>query len=110
MLTDYHVHLRPDDPRTFAAEYFLSGNAARYRETATGRGGDALGASAHIPRSTAAPDVWQHRSWGQKAVDALDRYVGFVRAETALGVGVEAASVRRREDRMAGLLEGTESD
>ena len=38
MLTDYQEHLRPDDPGTFASNYFTAGNAERYRETATERG------------------------------------------------------------------------
>ena len=32
MLTDYHVHLRPDEPGTTAERYFTAGNAERYRE------------------------------------------------------------------------------
>ena len=34
MLTDYHVHLRPDDPGTAAELYFTAANAERYREAA----------------------------------------------------------------------------
>ena len=34
MLTDYHVHLRPDGAGTTAAEYFTPANAERYREAA----------------------------------------------------------------------------
>ena len=37
MLTDYHVHLRPDDSGTDAATYFTAANAERYRETAQER-------------------------------------------------------------------------
>ena len=110
MLTDYHVHLRPDDPGTFASNYFTPGNAERYRETATERGVTELGVSEHIHRFTAALDVWQHPFWRQSAVDDLDRYVGFVREETDLRLGIEADYVRGTEDRMANLLERHEWD
>jgi histidinol-phosphatase (PHP family) len=110
MLTDYHVHLRPDDPGTFAAAYFVPGNAERYRETATERGVAELGVSEHVHRFTAALDVWQHPFWRQSAVDDLDRYVGFVREETDLRLGIEADYIRGTEDRMGSLLEAHEWD
>ena len=105
MLTDYHVHLRPDDPGTDAATYFTPGNAERYRETAAERGVQELGVSEHIHRFTAALDVWQHPFWRQSAVDDLDRYVEFVREETDLKLGIEADYIKGREDRMGGLLD-----
>ena len=110
MLTDYHVHLRPDDPGTGADQYFTPGNAERYREVATERGVVELGVSEHIHRFTAALDVWQHPFWRQSAVDDLDRYVGFVREETDLKLGIEADFIAGREDRMANLLEAHEWD
>ena len=110
MLTDYHVHLRPDDPGSFAATYFTAGNADRYRETATERGVTELGVSEHIHRFTAALDVWQHPFWRQSAIDDLDRYVGFVREETDLRLGIEADYVRGTEDRMGNLLDAHEWD
>ena len=75
MLTDYHVHLRPDDPGTTAEQYFTPGNAERYREVATERGVQELGVSEHVHRFTAALDVWQHPFWRANAVDDLDAYV-----------------------------------
>ena len=46
MLTDYHVHLRPDDPdSTPAAEYFTPQNADTYREAAAEAGVGELGIS-----------------------------------------------------------------
>ena len=110
MLTDYHVHLRPDDPGTDAATYFTPGNAERYRETAAERGVQELGVSEHIHRFTAALDVWQHPFWRQSATDDLDRYVEFVREETDLKLGIEADFVPGREDRMAELLEARDWD
>ena len=35
MLTDYHVHLRPDDEGTTAERYFTADNVERYREVAS---------------------------------------------------------------------------
>ena len=37
MLTDYHVHLRPDGPGSDAADFFTPENARRYREHAEER-------------------------------------------------------------------------
>jgi histidinol-phosphatase (PHP family) len=110
MLTDYHVHLRPDEPGTTAERYFTPGNAERYREAASERGISELGVSEHIYRFTAALDVWQHPLWRANARDDLDRYVGFLREETDLRVGIEADFVPGREDRMANLLEAHEWD
>jgi len=110
MLTDYHVHLRPDDPGTDAATYFTAANADRYRETAESRGVAELGVSEHIHRFTAALDVWQHPFWRQSAQDDLDRYVEFVREETDLRLGIEADYIRGTEDRMANLLDAHEWD
>lgn len=105
MLTDYHVHLRPDGAGTPAAEYFTAANAARYREAAEQRGIAELGASEHVYRFTQALDVWQHPFWRENAVDDLDAYCEFVR-DAGLRCGIEADFVPGREDRMANLLDG----
>src|SRR5687767_2008292 len=110
MLTDYHVHLRPDDPGTPAAMYFTAANAERYRETAAERGIAELGVSEHVHRFSVALDVWQHPFWRENAVDDLDAYVAFVREETDLRLGIEADFIAGREDRMATLLEQREWD
>jgi histidinol-phosphatase (PHP family) len=110
MLTDYHVHLRPDDKGTDASTYFTAANAETYRETAAERGVAELGVSEHIHRFTAALDVWQHPFWRQSAVDDLDAYVSFVREETDLKLGIEADYIKGREDRMANLLDAHEWD
>ena len=109
MLSDYHVHLRPDGDDTPAAEYFTAGNVARYRETAEERGIAELGASEHVYRFRQALDVWQHPFWRENAHDDLDEYVGFAR-DQGLKVGVEADFVPGREDRMANLLDAREWD
>ena len=111
MLTDYHVHLRPDDTHATAAEYFTPANAERYRETASERGIAELGVAEHVHRFSAALDVWDHplwREWGAR--DDLDAYCGFVREETDLRLGIEADYIAGREDRMAALLDGRDWD
>ena len=110
MLTDYHVHLRPDEDGTPAARYFTAANAERYREVAAERGIAELGVSEHVHRFTAALDVWQHPFWRRSAQDDLDDYVAFVREETDLRLGIEADFVPGREDRMASLLDEHEWD
>jgi histidinol-phosphatase (PHP family) len=110
MLTDYHVHLRPDEPDTPAERYFTAANAERYRVTADERGIEELGVAEHVYRFTAALDVWQHPFWRPWARDDLDEYCAFVREETDLRLGIEADFIAGREDRIANLLEGREWD
>ena len=110
MLTDYHVHLRPDEPGTTADRFFTTDNAERYRERAEDRGIAELGVAEHIYRFTAALDVWQHPLWVENAHDDLDAYCAFVREETDLRLGIEADFIPGREDRMRGLLEQRDWD
>ena len=110
MLTDYHVHLRPDDPGTTAERFFTSANAERYRTVAQERGIAELGVSEHIYRFTQALDVWRHPLWQASAVDDLDDYCGFVREATDLRLGIEADYLPGREDRLAELLAARDWD
>jgi histidinol-phosphatase (PHP family) len=110
VLTDYHVHLRPDDPGTDADDYFTAANAERYRVVASERGIEELGIAEHVYRFAQALDVWQHPLWRASARDDLDAYVAFLREETDLKVGIEADFVPGREDRMATLLAAREWD
>ena len=105
MLTDYHVHLRPDEPGTTAQRFFTPANAERYREAAAERGIVELGVSEHVYRFRQALAVWDHQLWRTSADDDLDAYCAFVREETDLRLGIEADFVPGREDRMAELLE-----
>jgi histidinol-phosphatase (PHP family) len=105
MLTDYHVHLRPDGAGTPAAGYFTPANVERYRAAADELGIAELGVSEHVYRFRQALDVWQHPFWRENAVDDIDAYVEFAR-EQGLKAGVEADFVPGREDRMANLLDG----
>jgi histidinol-phosphatase (PHP family) len=110
MLTDYHVHLRPDEPGTTAARYFTASNAERYREAASERGIAELGASEHIYRFQQALAVWDHDLWRKSAADDIDEYCHFVLEETDLKLGIEADFVPGTEDRMAELLEARDWD
>jgi histidinol-phosphatase (PHP family) len=110
VLTDYHVHLRPDEDDTQAARYFTAANAEKYRETATERGVQELGASEHVYRFEQALDVWAHPFWRHWAHDDLDAYCEFVREQTDLKLGIEADFVPGREDRTANLLEARDWD
>jgi histidinol-phosphatase (PHP family) len=106
MLTDYHVHLRPDDPGATAERHFTAENAERYRLVASERGIDELGVAEHVHRFAQALEVWQHPFWRQYAHDDLDAYCDWVRDETDLRLGIEADFLIGREDRMANLLDG----
>lgn len=110
MLTDLHVHLRPDEDGTDFDAYMTSGNAERYRERATELGITELGVSEHVYRFTQALDVWRHDLWVRSATDDIDRYCDFVRGETDLLLGIEADFIPGREDRMRELLEARDWD
>jgi histidinol-phosphatase (PHP family) len=111
VLTDYHVHLRPDDVAATPAErYLVPANAERYRAAASERGIEELGVAEHVYRFTQALDVWQHELWRESARDDLDDYCAFVRDGTDLKLGIEADFIPGREERMADLLGGRDFD
>jgi histidinol-phosphatase (PHP family) len=110
VLTDYHVHLRPDDLDAGPETYFTAANAERYRTVAAERGIAELGVSEHVYRFRQALDVWEHPLWQSYAHDDLDDYCAFVRDETDLRLGIEADFIPGREDRTANLLEAREWD
>ncbi len=110
MLTDYHLHLRPDDLHATAPEWFTAGNAERYRSAAAQRGIAELGVSEHIYRFTQALAVWQHPLWREYARDDIDEYCGFVREQTDLRLGIEADFIPGAEDRIANLLQARDFD
>jgi histidinol-phosphatase (PHP family) len=113
-LTDYHVHLRPDEPGTDAAAYFTERNVERFVEGAHERGIAELGFSEHVYRFREALEVWRHPFWVEQAVDSLDDYVEFLLAMRAAGypvkVGLELDYVRGREDELAKILDGRPFD
>ncbi len=110
MLTDYHLHLRPDDRDAETAAYHTPANVERYREVAEERGIAELGVSEHIYRFAQALTIWRHPFWEIYAHDDLDEYCVFVREQTDLRLGIEADFVPGAEDRTANLLEARDFD
>ena len=110
MLTDYHLHLRPDRLDATAADAFSAGNVGRYREAADELGIAELGVSEHVHRFVQALDIWQHPFWREQAVDDLDAYCEFVRDGTDLRLGLEVDFVPGAEDRTQNLIERADLD
>lgn len=109
VLTDYHLHLRPDEPDTPPERYFTAENAERYREAAAAAGVEELGVSEHVYRFRQALDLWRHPFWREQATDDLDAYCEFLRGE-GLRVGVECDYVPGAEERTATLLDARDFD
>jgi histidinol-phosphatase (PHP family) len=110
LLTDYHVHLRPDSRENTPERFFTAANAERYRETAGERGITELGVAEHIYRFSAALAIWDHPFWRRYAHDDVDAYCSFVREETDLKLGIEMDFVPGREDRIATQLDDRDWD
>jgi histidinol-phosphatase (PHP family) len=110
MLSDYHLHLRPDEREASAEQSFTTANAERYREAAQERGIEELGVSEHIYRFRQALELWRHPFWERYALDDIDEYCAFVRERTDLRLGIEADFVPGAEDRTANLLEARDFD
>jgi histidinol-phosphatase (PHP family) len=104
VLTDYHLHLRPDEPGSSAERYFTTANVERYRDAAAAAGIEELGVSEHVYRFRQALELWDHPFWREQAQDDLDAYCGFVR-DAGLKVGIECDFIPGAEDRTANLLE-----
>jgi histidinol-phosphatase (PHP family) len=109
MLTDYHLHLRPDEDETTFERYFTAANAERYRAAADAAGIEELGVSEHVYRFRQSLDLWSHPLWVENANDDLDAYCDFVRS-TSLRLGVECDFVPGAEDRTATMLEARDFD
>jgi histidinol-phosphatase (PHP family) len=110
VLTDYHVHLRPDGGDSAFAETFTAANVERYREAAEAARIAELGVAEHVYRFEQALAVWDHPYWREEARDDLDRYCAFVREETDLRLGLEVDFVPGREDRTQNLIDRCELD
>src|ERR1700744_6045378 len=109
MLTDYHLHLRPDEDETTFERYFTDANAERYRSAADAAGIEELGVSEHVYRFRQSLDLWSHPLWVENANDDLDEYCEFVRS-TSLRVGVECDYVPGAEERTQEMLEARDFD
>lgn len=103
MLTDYHVHLRPDEDDTPPERYFTDANAARYRAAADAAGIAELGIAEHIHRFVQALEIWRHPFWVEQAIDDLDAYCDFL-VTAGLKVGIEADHVAGAEERIEAVL------
>jgi histidinol-phosphatase (PHP family) len=104
LLTDYHLHLRPDDLGASAAEYFTPENADRYLEAAANAGIGEIGVSEHVYRFREALAIWDHPLWRENATDDAGAYCEFVRS-TPLRLGIEMDFVPGREDRIANFVD-----
>jgi histidinol-phosphatase (PHP family) len=109
VLTDYHLHLRPDEAGTVFERHFTTENVDRYRAAAAAAGIEELGVSEHVYRFRQALDLWRHPLWLENAVDDLDAYCDFVRS-TSLRLGVECDFVPGAEGRTAAMLEARDFD
>jgi len=109
MLTDYHLHLRPDEDETPAERHFTAENVERYLAAAAAAGIEELGASEHVYRFRQALDLWRHPLWVENARDDLDAYCEFLRG-TPLRVGVECDYIPGAEEKTAALLESRDFD
>lgn len=110
VLTDYHLHLRPDELDATPRSHFTPENAARYRELAQARGIAELGVAEHVYRFRQALDLWRHPLWQRYATDDLEVYCGFVREQTDLRLGLEVDFVPGSEDRTQNLIEAAGLD
>ncbi len=103
MLTDYHLHLRPDDEDTPSARFFTAANVDRYLAAAAAAGIEELGVSEHVYRFHQALELWRHPLWLANARDDLDAYCEFVRT-TPLRLGIECDFVPGAEEQTEALL------
>jgi histidinol-phosphatase (PHP family) len=110
MLTDYHLHLRPDDVDASVERHHTAANAERYREAASARGIAELGVSEHVYRFAQALEIWRNPFWARYAHDDLDAYCAFVRGQTDLRLSIEADFVAGAEDRLANMLDARDFD
>ena len=110
MLTDYHLHLRPDAAEASVESYWTAANADAYRACARERGIAELGVSEHVYRFRQALEIWRHPFWERYAHDDLDEYCEFVRQRTDLRLGIEADFVPGAEERIAALLDARDFD
>jgi histidinol-phosphatase (PHP family) len=109
VLTDYHLHLRPDEEDATPEGYFTDENVDRYLAAAEEAGITEIGCSEHIHRFAQGLELWNHpwfRRWGR---DDLDSYVEFL-VQSPLRAGIECDFIPGAEDRTANLLDARDFD
>jgi len=104
VLTDYHLHLRPDDDGTPPERFFTAERVDRYLDAAAEAGIEEIGCAEHIHRFTVALQIWRHPWWQRWATDDLGAYCEFVGAGP-LKLGIECDFVPGAEDRTASMLD-----
>jgi histidinol-phosphatase (PHP family) len=109
LLTDYHLHLRPDDSDSPPQSWLSEENVGNYLEAAERAGVGELGVSEHVYRFADALAIWRHPFWEQNARDDLGAYCEFMRT-TPLRLGIEMDFVPGTEDRIANLVEAHDFD
>ena len=109
MLTDYHVHLRPDEIEAKPDAYFTDERLDLYLEAAAAAGITELGISEHVYRFSQALEVWDHPFWKEWALDDIDAYCDFL-TSSPVRCGIEADFVPGGEDALADLLESRPFD
>jgi histidinol-phosphatase (PHP family) len=110
VLTDYHLHLRPDEDDAPAHErWFTAANVERYLDAARLAGIEELGVSEHVYRFRQSLELWDHPFWRRQAADDLDAYCEFVRT-TPLRLGLELDYVPGAEQPTEELLAGRDFD
>ncbi len=110
MLTDYHLHLRPDDLDATAAEHFTPPTSSATARSPASAGSPSWGSPSTSTASARRSRCGSTRFWRENALDDLDDYCRFVREETDLRLGIEADFVPGAEDRTANLLEARDFD
>lgn len=114
MLTDYHTHLRPDDPQATAELAYAEENFLRYLSVARERGIAELGFAEHVHRFREALDVWRHPFWVENATDDLNAYCDFICEMKASGqpvkLGLEVDWITGRAAELGALIGGRELD
>ena len=111
MLTDYHVHLRPDDDDTPAEDYFTPGNAERYREVAEDRGIAELGrGGAHPPLHASRSTSGSTRGGASGRATTSTPTASSCARRPTCGSGSRRTTWPAREDRIANFLEQREWD
>jgi histidinol-phosphatase (PHP family) len=110
MLTDYHLHLRPDESREPPFErWFTEANVELYLQAAREAGIEELGVSEHVYRFRQALELWDNPFWRPQAQDDLDAYCEFVRS-TPLRLGIELDYVPGAEKKTEEMLAGRDFD
>jgi len=103
VLTDYHVHLRPDEINASPDEYFTAGQIGSYVSAAEAAGVTDLGIAEHMYRFTEALSVWSHPFWEEWALNDIDEYCEAVGSSPAK-LGIEADFVLGAEDKIDNML------